>query len=82
MDKEVIDMSTQCIVIIYIRYWSSVDFLQWDIESNSKLDYERADTPMGPNGLHFELICLVVIGYDGWIDSKFTFMYKSVLLIT
>ena len=75
-------MSTQCLVIIYIGYWSSVDSLQWDIESTSKLDYEKADTPMGPNGLRFELICLVVIGYEGWIDSKFTFMYKSVLLIT
>ena len=36
---------------------------------------------MGPNDPCFELIYLVGIGYEGRIDSKFTFMLKGVLVI-
>ena len=36
---------------------------------------------MGPNGPLSKLIYLVSIGYGGWIDSKFTFMYKGILII-
>ena len=37
---------------------------------------------MGPNGPHFELIYLVGMGYEGWIDSKFTSVHKGILIIT
>ena len=37
---------------------------------------------MGPNGPRSELIYLVGMGYEDWIDSKFTFMNKGVLVIT
>ena len=36
---------------------------------------------MGPNGLDFELIYLVSMGYKGQIDSRFTFVHKGVLVI-
>ena len=36
---------------------------------------------MGPNGPHFELLYFVGIGYEGWIDSKFTFVHKGILVI-
>ena len=37
---------------------------------------------MDSNGLRFELICLVGMGYEGRISSKFIFMYNGVLVIT
>ena len=36
---------------------------------------------MGPNSSCSELIYLIGMGYEGWIDSRFTFVYKSVLVI-
>ena len=36
---------------------------------------------MGPNCPCSELIYLVDIGYEGQIDSRFTFVHKSVLVI-
>ena len=36
---------------------------------------------MDPNGPRFELIYLIDKGYEGWIDSKFTFVHKGVLVI-
>ena len=36
---------------------------------------------MGPNGPCSELIYLVGIGYEGQIDSRFTFVHKGVLVI-
>ena len=36
---------------------------------------------MGPSGPCFELMYLVVMGYEGRIGSRFTFMYKGVLVI-
>ena len=36
---------------------------------------------MGPNVPHFEFIYHVGIIYKGWVDSKFTLMYKNVLVI-
>ena len=37
---------------------------------------------MGPNGPRFELIYLVGLDYEGQIGSKFTYVHKSVLVIT
>ena len=75
------DPSTWCLVVIYIRYWSSVDSLQWDVESTLELDSKGANIPMGPNGPCSELIYFIGMGYEGQIDSRFTFVYKSVLVI-
>ena len=36
---------------------------------------------MDSNGLRFELICLVGMGYKGWISSKFAFVHKRILII-
>ena len=36
---------------------------------------------MGPNCPCSELIYLVDIGYEGQIDSRFTFVHKGVLVI-
>ena len=52
-----------------------------DVESTVELDSEGASIPMGPSGPCFELIYLVGIGYEGRIDSRFTFMHKGVLVI-
>ena len=53
----------------------------WDVESTSKLDFEEVDITMSPNGPRSELIYLVGIGYESWIDSTFTFVHKGVLII-
>ena len=37
---------------------------------------------MGHSGPHFELICLVGMDYEGRHDSRFTFVYKGILVIT
>ena len=37
---------------------------------------------MGPSGPRFELIYLVGIDYEDWIDFRFTFVHKGVLVIT
>ena len=79
--QQVMDPSTWCLVVIYIGYWSSVDSLQWDVESTLKMDSEGASIPMGPNGSHSELIFLVSMGYEGWIGFRFTFVHKSVWVI-
>ena len=75
------DPSTWCLVVIYIRYWSSVDSLYYFVESTLELVYEGASIPMGPIGPHSELIYLVGMGYEGWIDYTFTFVHKGVLVI-
>ena len=36
---------------------------------------------MGPSGFHSKLIYLADVGYEGWIDSKFTFVHEGVLVI-
>ena len=51
------------------------------MESTLKLDYEGASIPIGPNGPRYELIYLVGMGNEGWIDSRFTFVHKGVLVI-
>ena len=71
-----------CLIVIYIGYWSSIDSLQWDVESTSELDYEGVSTPMGSNGPDSELICHDDIIYEVWIGSWFTLMHKGVLIIT
>ena len=37
---------------------------------------------MGSSGPHSELICHDDTVYEGWIDSRFTFAHKGVLVIT
>ena len=37
--------------------------------------------PMSPNGPRSELIYLVGMGYESWIDSRFTFVHKGILVI-
>ena len=69
------------LVVIYIRYWSATDFLQWNVESTLELNYERANTPMDPNGPYFELINHDNTVYEGQIGSRFILMHKSVLVI-
>ena len=75
------NLSMQCLVVIYIGYWSLDDSLQWDVESTSKLDYEGVGTSMGRSGPRFELIYLVSMDYEGWISSEFTFVHKGFLII-
>ena len=70
-----------CLIVIYIGYYSAIDFLQQDVESTSKLDSEGANFPMGPNDPHSKLIYHVGTIYEGWIGSWFTLMHKSVLVI-
>ena len=36
---------------------------------------------MGPSGSHFELIYHDDMTYEDWIDSRFIFMHKGVLVI-
>ena len=70
------------LVVFYIWYWSAIDFLQWDVESTSKLDYEGVNASMGPSGSHSKLINHVDMIYEGWIDSRFNLVHKGVLVIT
>ena len=37
---------------------------------------------MGRSDPRFELIYLIDMDYEGWIDSRFTFVHKSVLVTT
>ena len=76
------NLSTQCLIVIYIGYWSAIDSLQQDVESISKFDYEGASTPMGPNDSRSELIFLDDTVYEGYISFQLTFMFKGVLVIT
>ena len=76
------DPSTWCLAINYIKYWSSIESLQQDVESTLELDYEEVSTPMGPNGPCSELIYLVGMDYEGQIGFKFTFVHKGVSIIT
>ena len=55
--------------------------MQLDIESTLELDYEGANTPMGPSDPLFKLIYLVGMGCEGWIDSSFNFVHTDVLVI-
>ena len=70
-----------CLIAIYIEYYSEVDSLQWNIESTSELDYERANTPTSPNCPHSELIYNDDIVYRGWIIFGFIIVHKGILVI-
>ena len=70
------------LVVIYIRYWSAIDSLQWNVESTLELDYEGANTPIDPNGPCFELTNHDNKVYEGQIGSRIILMHKSVLVIT
>ena len=69
------------LVVSYKRYWSAVNSQKWDVESTLKLNYEEASIPMGPSGPCSKLIYLVGMGYEGLIDTRFTFVHKGVLVI-
>ena len=69
-------------VVIYIEYWSTIDSLQWDVESSSRLDFKEANTLMGPSGPRSELVYHDDTVYEGWIGSRLIFMRKSILVIT
>ena len=45
------------------------------------MDFKGTSTPMGPNGFYFDLIYNVDMSYECWMDSRFTFVYKGVLVI-
>ena len=51
-----------CLVVIYIGYWSVVDSLYWNVESNSKLDSMGVGTLMGPR-----VPCSKLIYHDGTV---------------
>ena len=70
------------LIVIYIKYWSVVDSLQWDVESTLKLDSKGTSTLNGPNGPLFELINPDGTYYKGWISFMFTLVYKGILVIT
>ena len=74
--------STWCLIVIYLGYWSSIDFVQWDVESNLELAYEGASIPIGPNGPRSKIIYLVGMGYEGQTGFRFTFVHKGILVIT
>ena len=78
---EVTDLSTWCLIVIYIRYQSSFDSLQWDFESNLELDYEGASISIGPSDPHSKLMYLIGMDYEGRVGFRFTFVHKSVLVI-
>ena len=80
--QQVTDPSTWCLVVIYIGYQSSIESIQWHVESTLELDYKGAGIPMSPSGPRSELIYLVSMGYEGRIDSRFTFVHKGILVIT
>ena len=69
------------LIVIYIGYWGIVDSLQWDIESTLELEYEGVGIPMSPNSPCFDLICHVVMVYEGLFDSRFTLIHKGILVM-
>ena len=46
------------------------------------MDYEGANTPMGLNGPHSELIYHDDTVYEGLIGVMFIFVHKGILVIT
>ena len=70
-----------CLFIIYIGYWSAIDFLQWDVESTSKLDCKGDNTPMDASSLHSKLIYHDDMVYESWIDFQFTLVHNGILVI-
>ena len=46
------------------------------------MDSKGANIPMGLNHPCSKLIYLIGMGYEDQIGSKFTFMYKGILIIT
>ena len=54
-----------CLIVINIRYQSIVDSLQQNVRSTLELDFQGANTPMGLNGLYFELVYDDGIVYEG-----------------
>ena len=73
--------SERYLVVIYIRYYSIIDFLQWDVESTSKLDCKGDNTPMDASSLHSKLIYHDDMVYESWIDFQFTLVHNGILVI-
>ena len=71
-----------CLIVIYIRHQSAVDYLQWDIESTLKLDCKGANDLMGPSCPYSELKYHDDTIYEGYISSWFTLVHKGILVIT
>ena len=46
------------------------------------MDFEGVSIHMGLSGPCFKLIYLVGMGFEGRIDSTFTFVHKGILVIT
>ena len=69
------------LVVIYIGHQSAIDFLQWNVESTSELNFEGANTPMSPSGPHSKLIYHDDTVYEGQISFRFILMHKDVLVI-
>ena len=45
------------------------------------MDFSRAGTPIGPSSSRSKLIYHDDMVYEGWIDSKFILVYKSIWVI-
>ena len=46
------------------------------------MNYEGANTPMVPSGPYSELMYHDDMVYEGWIDSRFIFVHKDILIIS
>ena len=68
------------LVVIYIRYQSSIYSLQWNVESTLEINSNKANTSMGPRGPYYKLIHHDDTVYDSWISSKFILMHKGILV--
>ena len=70
------------LVVIYIGYLIAVDYLQWNVESTSELDYEVVSNPMGPSGPRSKFIYHDDMIYNGQIDYRSILVHKGVLVTT
>ena len=66
------------LIVIYIGYWSAIDYLQWNVESTSKLDYKGVNIPMGPTNPHSKLTYYDDTIYEGLIDYRFILVHKGI----
>ena len=57
-------------IVIYVRYWSIIDFFQWNFESTLELDYRRTNIVMGLSDPHSEFIYHDCTSYKSQICSR------------
>ena len=67
-------------IVIYIRYWSAVGSLEWNVKSTSKLDSKGANTSMGLSGPRSKLTYHNGTVYK--IGSRFILLHKGILVIS